>query len=60
LGYLSQAELLVGVYKKFHYYNTQRIHTTIKMTPREFRLKCELEVKREGERDQAERMELGV
>jgi putative transposase len=60
LGYLSQAELLVGVYKQLHYYNTQRIHTTIKMTPREFRLKCELGLKREEKRGKVGRMEFGV
>lgn len=31
-------ELLEEIYRLVHYYNNQRIHTTLKMTPKQFRL----------------------
>ena len=34
-------ELIESIYKKIDYYNTNRIHTALKMSPKQFRKKCQ-------------------
>ncbi len=41
LNGLSDGEIVEAIYRQIYYYNHLRIHTTLKMPPRQFYLKCQ-------------------
>lgn len=40
--FLTLGELIAELYQSVYYYNTERIHTALKMSPRKFAEKCEI------------------